>query len=266
MAQIYDSQFAMDFSAIKQHRRHKFKSRGDIPEVFYPRAPFFIRHILYRRKLNMNSIILIVGGVRTGKSYMALKIAETYCKILKKEFDVNTQCSFDIIPFLKWSQTESDNAYVLDEVGVNLNPQEWYSIQSKVFRNFTQAQGFRRNIMILVLPNASFLNKSIRFMCNYVIETRYQGTGYIRKLIMNHTRGKGYFLNMGMIKFKLPKRKTVKEYEKMKKVWNDKMLKRDIEYLERAEVKKKQEINEFYVPENAQKPIFSMRPVDPYSP
>ena len=237
-----DSQFAMEFSIITHHRRKKWKSRGDIPDDFHPNEPFFLRHILYRRKLNMNSILLIVGAVRSGKSYMALKLAERYCKILSKElgvdkeFDVNKQCSFDIIPFLKWSQTETDNVYVLDEVGVSLNPQEWYSIQSKIFRNFTQAQGFRRNVMILVLPNASFLLKAIRFMCNYVIETKYQGTGYIRKLIMNHTRGKGYFLNMGMIKFRKPKMKTVKEYEKMKKDWNDRMLKVDIDNLTKTQM------------------------------
>ena len=248
MAQVFESQFDMDFSGIKQHRRRKFKSRGDIPDDFHPHTPFFLRHILYRRALNMNSIILIVGAVRTGKSYMALKIAESYCKMLKKKFDVEKQCSFEIIPFLEWSQEETDNIYVLDEVGVSLNPQEWYSIQSKVFRNFTQAQGFRRNVMILVLPNASFLLKAIRFMCNYVIETRYQGTGYIRKLIMNHTRGKGYFLNMGMIKFKKPTAQTVKRYEKMKKIWNDQQLKADIDALLRGEEKKKEELNPYYVP------------------
>ena len=256
-----DSQFAMEFSAITQHRRKKWKSRGDIPDDFHQDEPFFLRHILYRRKLNMNSIVLIVGAVRTGKSYMALKLAERYCKILGKEFDVTKQCSFDIIPFLKWSQTETDNVYVLDEVGVSLNPQEWYSIQSRIFRNFTQAQGFRRNVMILVLPNASFLLKAIRFMCNYVIETRHQGTGTIRKLIMDHTRGKGYFLNMGTIKFHLPKKKNIKGYETMKKVWNDKMLKEDIEHLLRGEEKKKQEIDEFYIPKDEIiEPILSLKP------
>lgn len=255
MVKIQKSQFAMEFSRLKMHRKYEYASRGVIPKWFYPKAPFFIRHILWRRNNNMNTIILIVGGVRTGKSYMGLKIAETYCKILEKPFDVNEQCSFDIIPFLKWSQKEMDNIYVLDEVGVNLNPQEWYSQQSRVFRNFTQAQGFRRNVMVLVLPNASFLLKSIRFMINYMIETRHQGKGYIRKVCMDHSRGKGWLMNIGSIKFSLPTKKTVDFYEQMKKKWNDGRLAEDIEWLKRDEEKKKATLRGFSAVA-ARQPVF----------
>jgi len=238
MVKIYKSQFEMNFTELRMHRKSEYRDRGYIPAWFYPKAPFFMRHLLWRRRLNMNSIVLIVGGVRTGKSYMGLKIAEIYCRFLKKYFNVIEQCSFDIIPFLKWSQTETDNIYVLDEVGCNLNPQEWYSVQSKVFRNFTQAQGFRRNVMVLVLPNISFLLKSIRFMVNYVIETRNQGKGYIRKVCMDHSRGKGWLMNIGSIKCSLPTKKTIDFYEQMKKRWNDLHLKLDIDMLSKMNVKK----------------------------
>jgi len=257
----YESQFKMDFSSLTSYKQTPYRDKSMIPDWFYPKSPFFIRHLLYRRKMNMNTIILIVGAVRSGKSYMGLKISENYCKWLKKTFDVTKQCSFDILPFLTWSQIETDNIYVLDEVGTSLNPQEWYSVQSKVFRNFTQAQGFRRNVMVLVLPNASFLLKSIRFMCNYVIETRFQGKGFIRKLLMDHTRGKGYFLNIGSIKFNLPTKNTIKKYEKMKKEWNDKMLNEDIEKLKRIEIEKRQEMNNFSID-----PVLKLKRFDPYSP
>jgi len=256
MAKVEESQFAMIFSRFEFHKRGEWKGRESIPDWFYSKAPFFLRHILWRRHLNMNSIILIVGGVRTGKSYMGLKIAETYCKLLNKKFDVNKQCSFDIIPFLKWSQDETDNVFVLDEVGVNLNPQEWYSVQSRVFRNFTQAQGYLRNVMILVLPNISFLLKSIRFMCNYVLETRNQGKGFIRKVAMDHSRGKGYLMNIGSIKFSLPSKETIKEYEKMKKIWNKEHLKEDIQYL-LIDKEKKQRVIRFDQ-EVYQKPIYHL--------
>ena len=237
--QFSEQQFLMDFTKFENFMRSEYKGREHIPETFYPKAPFFIRHILWRRSLNMNSIILIVGGVRTGKSYMGLKIAECYCDILAKPFDVNKQCSFEIIPFLKWSQEATDSIFVLDEVGISLSPNEWFTVQSKIFRNFAQAQGFRRNVMILVLPNTAFLLKSIRFMCNYILETKSQGKGFVKKLIMDHTKGKGYIQNLGMIIFSLPRKSTIGPYEIMKKDWNDRMLKEDIEELLRSEEKKK---------------------------
>lgn len=257
------SQFSMDFSGLDISKKLEYKGSETIPEYFEPKAPFFIRHLLWRRHLNMNSIILIVGAVRTGKSYMALKIAENYTHYIKKEFSVNDQVSFEIIPFLKWSQTETDNIFVLDEVGISLNPHEWYSIQSRVFRNFTQAQGFRRNVMILVLPNISFLLKSIRFMCNYVIETRGQGKGLIYKLMMNHIKGKGYPVGLGFIKFSLPSKKIIEPYEALKKKWNDEKLEEDINELIRSEEKKKNEFNSYG---HSPKPILKLarRIDDPY--
>lgn len=240
------SQFAMKFTGLKQRSRYGVRNRATIPKTFYPKAPFLLRHFLYRRYLNMNTILLVVGGVRTGKSYLALKIAEQYCKILKIPFDVTKQCSFDILPFLEWSRGAMDSAFVLDEVGVNLNPQEWYTVQARVFRNFTQAQGFRRNVMILVLPNAKFLLSSIRSMCNYVLETRNQGYARAKKVTINYTKGKAYYLNMGGVKFNLPTKKTIKAYENMKKVWNDNQLNIDIQMLQKSEFDKKRKLNEFY--------------------
>lgn len=248
--QFATNQFAMDFSKFKPHKKYDYKDRSHIPDWFYPNleSQILLRHILYRRHLNMNTILLIVGAVRTGKSYMALKIAETYCKILNLDWDVKKQCSFEIIPFLKWSQRERDNIFVIDEVGVSLNPQEWWTIQNKVFRNFTQAQGFRRNVMVLVLPNVSFLNKSIRFMVNYIIETRGQGKGYVQKLVMNHTRGKGFPMGIGYIKFSLPSKETIEYYESMKKKWNDDRLAEDILELEQFEQKRRERYEDFNRP------------------
>lgn len=233
--QFKRNQFSMSFSPMWQKRNIYLYSKEPIPKDFYPKANSLLKHTLFRQQMNMNVFILVVGAVRSSKSYFALKFAEQFCKLKGIEFDVNKQVSFDVKPFLIWSQTAMDNIFVLDEVGVNLNPQEWYSVQSKIMRNFTQTQGFRRNVLILVLPNVAFLLKSIRFMCNYVCETVKQGVVRVRKIYTNHTMGKSYPLFMGILKFKLPSKKTVKDYEEMKKEWNDKHLKMDLDFLEQIE-------------------------------
>jgi hypothetical protein len=180
----------------------------------------------------MNTFILVVGAVRTGKSYFALKFAERYCELKEIPFDVWNQVSFDIRPFLLWSKTSTKGIFILDEVGVNLNPQEWYTIQSKVCRNFVQAQGFRNNILILILPNIAFLLKAIRFMCNYIVQTRNQGCVSVSKIAMDHALGKGFHEYLGNIFFPLPSSKTITDYEKMKKEWNDKHLDQDLDYMD----------------------------------
>lgn len=246
MAKMVKSQFAMDFTKFQAHQRQQFKGKQHIPEWFRPKDELLFQHIFWRLKHKMNTIILIVGAVRTGKSWCGLKIGEGYMNRMNKRdergkrirYDANTQCSFDVLPFLMWSQTETDSVFVLDEVGVTLSAQEWYSMQNRVFASFCQAQGFRRNLMILVLPNISFLNKRVRFLCNYIIEMKSQGTGVLRKLVMNHTFGKGYPTYMGKIKVSIPSKRTIETYENMKQVWNDNLLKENIEMLTMDKQKK----------------------------
>lgn len=203
-----------------------------IPSSFYPSQNILLRHILFRQSQNMNSFIIVCGSVRTGKSYFALKLAEKYSEIKEIPFDVNTQVSFDIKPFLIWSKSSTKGVFVLDEVSTNLNPAEWYTIQSKIMRNFVFCQGWKNNVLLMVLPNVAFLLKAIRFMCNYIVQTRTQGCVSISKINMDHALGKGWHEYLGNIFFPLPSKKTVEDYEIMKREWNDKHLQQDLDYMD----------------------------------
>jgi hypothetical protein len=227
------NQFETNFMPFESNRIIYFTD--PIPPDFYPNSYFLMRQILWRQHQNMNSFILIVGSVRSGKSYFGLKFSEDYCNISNIQYDVNKQCSFDIKPFLYWSKDAHDNIFMLDEIQASLSPQDWYSVLARVFNVFCQCQGFRRNVLIMTLPNVAFLLKSIRFMCNYIIETMSQGNVSIRKLSMNHALGKGYLEFIGTIHFRKPSYNTLQDYENMKKDWNDKRLVSDINYIEMLE-------------------------------
>jgi hypothetical protein len=84
----------------------------------------------------------------------------------------------------------------------------------------------------MVLPNVAFLLKAIRFMCNYIVQTRNQGVVSVSKISMDHALGKGFHEYLGTIFFSLPSSDTIKSYEKMKKEWNDKHLLMDINYID----------------------------------
>jgi hypothetical protein len=193
----------------------------------------------------MNVFIIVVGSVRSGKSYFALKFAEEYSRVKGESFDVEKQCSFDIKPFLLWSKETTKGIYILEEVSSSLNPTEWFTIQVKIMRNFCFCQGFRTNVLIMTLPNVAFLLKAIRWMSNYVIETQYQGLVSISKVCMNHTKGLGFPEYIGNLRFSMPSEDTVKRYEQMKKEWNDKHLSQDLDYLDMLEQPdKRQMLNE----------------------
>lgn len=228
-----ENQFAMNFTPFQSQRVITFYSAIRIPNSFYPSKLQIVRFMLWRRQKNMNTILLICGAVRTGKSYDGLKIAEEYCLASGNEFNVRDQCSFEILPFLKWSKNATDDIYILDEVGNTLNAQDWFKIQSKIMRNFIFAQGFRRNVLIVILPNTITFLKSLRAMVNYIIETKEQGYAKWYKQQVRYITGKimkPYY--MGSIRFSLPSPKVVKEYEDMKKEWNDNQLEQDIEQME----------------------------------
>jgi hypothetical protein len=228
----------MNFSQFKSEQTLYFTHDVNIPKDFYPDYPYILRATLYRsKKLNSNTFLLIVGSPRTSKSYCAMKFAELYCKGIGKEFDVDKQLTFDDIKkFLIWSQDVTDDIFILDETGTSLSPDVWYTLASRIMRKFIQTQGFRRNVLVWVLPSVIFLQKKFSFMSNYAIKTIRQGLVSQHKILFDQLSAKGRPDWIGENwKFTLPKSETIEKYEQMKKEWNDLKLKEDINWLEELE-------------------------------
>jgi hypothetical protein len=206
-----------------------------IPADFYPGISWLLRAILYRRYLNMNTFLLIVGGVRTGKSFTGLKIMEMISKLLNIPFGVTKQVSFELRPFLEWSRTATYSFYMLDEIGVSLSTSDWWTLQSKIMRNFAQTQGFRGNTLIMTVPNIAFFQKHFRFMCNYGIETVRQGQVSVYKIVVRHLLGKGSPRYVGSMNVELPSEDLIKTYTDMKVSWNNDKLQEDLDWLNNQE-------------------------------
>ena len=230
-----DHQFALEFTGLA-HTKRPSKGRGTIPDSFMPNQPFFLRHLLYRNSLNMTTILLIVGQIRTGKSWLGLKLCEQYCKAKKIPFNATQQFGFKLDPFLEWSMNAMDNIYLLDEIGRSVPPSEWWSLQSKIFRNFIDTQGFRRNVLIMTLPNAKGLLNSVKTNVNYAIVTKYQGYGLIFKQTTDAFTGKPYYFYLGGIKSDPPAKHIVDHYESEKKKQNDEWLMEDLGKLKEKKV------------------------------
>jgi hypothetical protein len=207
-----------------------------IPENFYPNLPYIFRTLLYRQWKNMNTFILIVGNPRTSKSYCAMNIGENYSKYNGNVFDVEKQLTFDDIKkFLVWSQNAYNSIFILDETGTTLSPDLWFSLQQRIMRRFVQTQGFRKNVLIWVLPSVVFLQKGFRFMCNYAIQTLRQGLVEIYKIKVNQLVGKGYPDKIEIMNFGKPSNETEEKYLAMKQEWNDNQLQQDVDFMTEIE-------------------------------
>ena len=205
-----------------------------IPDTFHPELEnnTLLRHILYRKSLSQNTFVACVGAVRSGKSYFCLKFAELYHQYTDTKFDVEKQCSFDILHFLKWSRNAVEKAYVLDEVQLQMSPREWFDTQHKVFNTFCDIQGLRKNILLMPFPNISYIDKHLRFLINYIVRTLHQGKILWYKINTLHELGKSFLNKIGTIKFDKPSDKTIEAYEKQKKQFTDFNLDESIELME----------------------------------
>jgi len=231
--------FEMNFSRFEtsdtRSSIYSYKDIG-IPANFYPNMPFIFRAILFRKQINMNTFILIVGNPRTSKSYCAMKIAEVYLDKVGKQFDIEKQLTFsDVKKFLMWSQGAENSMFILDETGTSLSPDMFWSLQQRIMRRFVQTQGFRKNVLIWVLPSIVFIQKGFRFMSNYAIRTLRQGSAEINKIVVNQLIGKGYPERIETLNYSFPDKEICKRYEEMKKEWNDKELENDILFMEKLE-------------------------------
>ena len=226
------------FKPLYGKQQHNFSNDIMIPKDFLPDKPFLIRALLTRENTNQNSFVLVVGNPRTGKSMFGQKMCEEIANIKGTEFDVEKQLTFDDVKkFMIWSKTATESQFILDETGVSsgASSDNFWSFEQRIFRQFVQTQGFRKNILFWILPSVVFLQKRFRFLTNYAVKTVRQGTVNVYKVIVDQLLGKGFPEYRETINFKLPSDRILEPYLKMKQEFNDQKLKEDVDFLEMLE-------------------------------
>lgn len=228
------NQFSMRFGDLFSPMKRIHQYGTAIPEYFRKdlMGNTLLRHIMYRQSRKMNTFVAIVGAVRSGKSYLALRYGELYMKQFKKEFVVKKQCSFTLVPFMRWSQRETNSVYIVDEIQLSMGTREWFDIQHRVFNAFADIQGLRGNLLMIPFPNISYIDKHLRFLMNYVVHIRSQGFCHWYKVVTQHHLGKSWLDYIGSIHYQLPNDKIVNDYEDMKKIFTDAHLSDSLALLE----------------------------------
>ena len=126
-----------------------------------------IDRVKERLQNNKNWVCAVIGPVREGKSYTALRLAEN----IDPTFTVDTlteRCFFEVKTMLHFVNAHDDRAFfrgkcfILDEGGVAIGHREALSQANKSFANLLQSWGHLNSALFITSPSLSFLDKTAR--------------------------------------------------------------------------------------------------------
>jgi hypothetical protein len=119
-----------------------------------------------REKENRNLNILMTGKVGGGKSYAGLSVGNYE----NRNFDI-ANFSYDIGSFIDRVQNQpKGTVIVLDEGGVSAGNKDSMSLASRSLSKTIQSTRYLQLISIFNVPNISFIDKSVRLLCDLVFE------------------------------------------------------------------------------------------------
>jgi hypothetical protein len=217
-------------------KSQRFQSKSQLN--FNSNVPLFYQMLTLRRAIKKDSIVVVVGEKRTGKSYFCGYTGEYLSRMWKVPFGID-DVFFELKGLFKFMFASTDSIAVMEEAGLLLNAQEWSQIEARLTRNMTQTQGFRRNVIFLNLPHFGFLNKSMRLMTNFVIKTIDIGKVEVYRVNVNQAMGSGNLTRVETIEFPTPSKEWVDAYEAKKKLYNDHWLMSDMEIFDLLDGTKK---------------------------
>lgn len=166
-------------------------------------SPFYYEVEKRIKQRKQNCLILIVGDPGTGKSLLALRIAErldptfTHNNVRERVI-VEPEQFAKILDEKGESRLEAGSVVIIDEAGAAaLGARDWYSVGNKMISRILQTFRYRQIILIMTVPNMSFIDIHGRKLVNYLIETtkinfkERKTLARVWKLDFNTARGDG---------------------------------------------------------------------------
>jgi hypothetical protein len=154
-----------------------------------------INYLNFRSYHSYNSILVIVGENRTGKSYMALALAY----MLDNNFNTD-HIIFTFKEFLQFVKAQKSCWIIFDEIGLTASGSEWWSLENRLIGYITQSFG-RLNInLIMTLPSLNMLSRQGFAMTTIVIRMLKRRVGRVYKIIKDPIKGKLYPYTIGHIR------------------------------------------------------------------
>jgi len=161
-----------------------------------------------------NTIIIIVGKQRSGKSYAGLQL----CSIWDDTFG-SEKIFFEVADFLKWESQRKKIRWewaLLDEMGIEADSHRWQMESARILKYVLEAGAFRKINLILTVPYFSMIIRQGRGLAHFLILMIRQGYGWLYVLDADYYRDKLYHWWWHSIHFPLPPKHIIVDYERKK--------------------------------------------------
>jgi hypothetical protein len=172
----------------------------------------FSAAIFSRQKKGLNTIILIVGARGIGKSYLALKLGETY----DKNFSVEN-VTFNIENFLIRVQILRTGKWawlIFDEIGLEVAARDFMSMVNKVMSYVAQSFRYTKINLVAVCPDPDMVDIHVRKLSDFWILVTNRGHARVFKTKMNPFRSGGYYTPLFCdLRIPLPSPELCEAYE-----------------------------------------------------
>jgi nucleoside-triphosphatase THEP1 len=173
------------------------------------------KNMLYREvwanvhRKKRNAMICVVGRVGTGKSYVALRIAEqldpTFTAETIRERVVTTPEQFMNLISRTAGKLKKGSVIVVDEASTQMYNRKWQSVNNIAINFIITTFRNKRLICIFTLPYMTFLDAHVRKMFDYYVET--QKIDFAKK----QTRAKVFELSYDKMKGSEPYKKYLRK-------------------------------------------------------
>jgi len=206
-------------------------------------------------KQNKNVLIIIVGSTGSGKSYSAIKLAES----INPDFNIKDHLVFggkDFIKLLNSGTLKKGDCIVWDECGVFLGARNWSTEENKKAVEVLQTFRHLNLCVIFTCPDVRFIDVNVRRLYHWLFETMtidYKNSVCQLKPLqiqVNYRFGKEYYkyprirrhdgriVKINRLMVSLIDEETQKKYETMKNAFTKKLNLDFEEYLKTKEKKR----------------------------
>lgn len=181
-----------------------------------------------------NYIAIFTHGTGTGKSMAAIKL----CQSVDTNFNID-KVIFDPEEFIDYyanDRIKKGEALLFDEASAGLSSREWWSLVSRVIMKIVTIFRNRNTFLALTATYPSILDSAILKHCDMKIEMVKRGIGVPKEIkikeqfkdkifyVFPRMKNNGKTVIIDEIRFGLPSKKFIEEYESKKRKWQDEFL------------------------------------------
>lgn len=151
----------------------------------------FSKAIYSRQHKGLNSIILIVGARGVGKSYLSLKLGETFDPNFTAEnvtFGIEDfLVKVDVLRKYPWSWL------IFDEIGMEVSARDFMSMVNKIMSYVAQSFRYTKLNLVCVCPDPDMVDLHVRKLSDFWILVTNRGHARIFRTKMNPFRSGSYY-------------------------------------------------------------------------